>query len=76
VRSKAGQAVVTDGPFAETKECLGGVVVLALENLNAAVASLSRHPALAFGVVIEIRPINAEISRYWETKQREVNAIR
>src|SRR5262249_27133282 len=69
LRAKAGQVIVTDGPFAETKEYLGGVVVLALKNLNDALAMLSKHPALPFGVAIEIRPINEEINKIWEAKQ-------
>jgi hypothetical protein len=72
LRAKAGRIVVTDGPFAETKECLGGVVVLALKDLNDAVASLSRHPALPFGVAIEIRPLDEETNRRWEAKQGRV----
>src|SRR5262249_29570338 len=70
LRAKAGQVIVTDGPFAETKEYLGGVVVLALKDLNEAVAMLSQHPALPFGVGIEIRPIHEEISKVWEAKCR------
>src|SRR5262249_62108458 len=69
LRAKAGQVIVTDGPFAETKEYLGGVVVLALKNMDDAVAMLSKHPALPFGVAIEIRPINEEINKIWEAKQ-------
>ena len=65
LRAKAGDVIVTDGPFAETKEYLGGVVVLAFKDLNDAIASLSNHPALPFGVVIEIRPINEEVSKRW-----------
>src|SRR5262249_38317355 len=74
LRAKAGQVLVTDGPFAETKEYLGGVVVLALKDLNNAVASLSKHPALPFGVALEIRPIDEEISKRWEAKQRRVTS--
>lgn len=69
LRAKAGRVVVSDGPFAETKECLGGIVVLALEDMNDAVASLSKHPALEFGVTMEIRPIDEEINRRWEALQ-------
>jgi hypothetical protein len=68
LRVQAGKVIVTDGPFAETKEHLGGVVVLAFKDLNDAVASLSNHPALPFGVVIEIRPIHVEASKRWETQ--------
>src|SRR5262249_46823525 len=62
VRAEGGRIVVTDGPYAETKEYLGGVVVLALKDLKDAVATLLKHPALPFGVVIEIRPIHEEIN--------------
>jgi hypothetical protein len=67
LRIKEGKVIVTDGPFAETKEQLGGIVVLAFKDLNDAVASLSNHPALPFGVVIEIRPIHVEGTKRWET---------
>jgi hypothetical protein len=72
LRANAHKVMVTDGPFAETKEYLGGIVVLALRDLNDAVKLLSQHPALPFGVVMEIRPINAEISKRWETKLKSV----
>jgi hypothetical protein len=68
LRARAGKVIVTDGPFAETKESLGGVVVLALTDTNAALALLSKHPALPFGVTIELRPIHAEINKRWETQ--------
>jgi hypothetical protein len=68
LRSKAGKVIVTDGPFAETKEYLGGVAVLALKDFSDAVRALSQHPALPFGMVIEIRPIDEEVFRRWEAK--------
>jgi hypothetical protein len=74
LRAKAGKVMVTDGPFAETKEYLGGIVVHALASLDDAVAMLSKHPALPFGVVIEIRPIDEAISELWEAKQASVKA--
>jgi hypothetical protein len=58
LRDREGRIVVSDGPFAETKEYLGGLVVLAFNDLNEAIAALSKHPALPFGVVIEVRPID------------------
>lgn len=67
LRSKAGKVVVTDGPYAETKEVLGGIVVLAFKDLSEAVEVLSKHPALQFGVTIEIRPIHEEIDERWNT---------
>jgi hypothetical protein len=71
LRKKAGQVIVTDGPFAETKEYLGGVVVLALKDSNDGVASLSKHPALPFGVAIEIRPIDEETGRRWADRMAQ-----
>ena len=70
LRVKAGQLVVTDGPFAETKECLGGIVVLALKDVNDAIESLSKHPALPFGVVIEIRPVDERASKRWDDQKK------
>lgn len=72
LRVKAGQVIVSDGPFAETKEYLGGVVVLAFKDLTDAIAMLSKHPALPFGVAIEIRPIDEEINKRWEAKIKPV----
>lgn len=74
VRAKRGQVIVTDGPFTETKEYLGGVVVLALPGLNDAVKLLSTHPALPFGVVMEIRPIHEEIAGRWEAMRERVRS--
>ena len=62
LRAKGGKVVVTDGPFAETKEQLGGVVVLGLTDMNHAIELLSNHPALRFGVTIEVRPIDEELN--------------
>ena len=57
VRGRNGKAVVTDGPYAETKEVLGGILVLEADDLNHAVQIMSRHPGLAFGF-FEIRPLD------------------
>jgi hypothetical protein len=65
LRGKAGKVIVTDGPYAESKEVLGGIVVLALKDMNEAVELLSKHPALRFGVAMEIRPIHEEINERW-----------
>ena len=66
VRAKAGQVAVTDGPFAETKEYLGGIVILALKDMNEGIALLSKHPALAYGVVMELRPTAEEVCKIWD----------
>jgi hypothetical protein len=72
VHAKAGQVIVTDGPFAETKEFLGGIVVLAFKDVNEGVAMLSKHPALPFGLTIELRPMDYEINRRWAAMQGPV----
>jgi hypothetical protein len=66
VRAVRGKVVVTDGPFAETKEQLGGIVVLGLQDMDHAVELLSTHPALRFGVAIELRPFDEGVSARWE----------
>src|SRR5262249_56892685 len=75
LRAKAGKVVVTDGPFAETKECLGGVVVLAIKDLDQAIELLSKHPALPFGVGIEIRPIDEAFDRRWQAQQDRLKSV-
>jgi hypothetical protein len=58
VRVRDGQTLVTDGPFAETTEQLGGYFVLDLPDLDAAIAVATRLPPVAKGTV-EIRPLVA-----------------
>src|SRR5690242_18655811 len=56
VRIRDGKAVVTDGPFAETKEFLGGFYLLDCRDLDEAIDLAKRIPAAETGS-IEIRPI-------------------
>lgn len=55
LRPVNGKIVVTDGPFAETKEQLGGIMILEARDLNHAVDLISKHPGASFGPW-EIRP--------------------
>ena len=55
VRGVKGRVTVTDGPFAETKEQLGGIMVLEARDLNEAIRLMSKHPGLREGC-FEIRP--------------------
>jgi len=50
-------ARVTDGPFAETKEAIGGYVKVLARDLADATAIAQQHPALAHGMIIEIRAL-------------------
>lgn len=55
-----GKVDVTDGPFVETKEQLGGILLLEARDLNHAIALMSKHPGVRFGP-FEIRPSNEAI---------------
>jgi hypothetical protein len=55
LRYANGKVVATDGPFAETKEQLGGIMILEARDLNHAVELISKHPGVTFGPW-EIRP--------------------
>jgi len=56
VRLRAGAAEIEDGPYATTKEYLGGYYVIEVPDLDAALAWAARNPAAADGAV-EVRPI-------------------
>ena len=56
VRVRDGEMTVNDGPFAETKEQIGGVMVLECEDLDQAIAIASEHPVARYGTV-EVRPL-------------------
>ena len=56
VRVRAGKAMITDGPFAETREHLGGYYIIHADNLDEAIGIAARHPGARYGTV-EIRPI-------------------
>jgi hypothetical protein len=51
---------VTDGPFAESKEAVGGYLVLDVESIDEAVAIAQSSPGLAYGGSIEVRPLAEE----------------
>jgi hypothetical protein len=56
VRVRGGKPVVTDGPFAETHEQLGGFYLIDVNSLEEAIAIAGRHPGARLGTV-EIRPV-------------------
>lgn len=64
LRQKKGKQLVTDGPFAETREQLGSAFIIEANDMDEAVRIASLHPAAAlpdgerFGWAIEIRPIS------------------
>ncbi len=56
VRIRNGETVITDGPFAETKEQLGGFYMLECDSLDDALAQAAKIPAAKYGCV-EVRPV-------------------
>src|SRR5438046_5605947 len=52
--------LVVDGPFAESKEAVGGYLMLQADNLNEAVEIARSMPTLKYGISVEVRPILAE----------------
>jgi hypothetical protein len=56
LRYKNGRVSITDGPFAETNEQLGGIMVLEARDLNHAIQLMSQHPSIRMGGCWEIRP--------------------
>src|SRR5262245_7795146 len=73
LRSKGGKVIVTDGPYTETKEQLGGLGVIEARDLDHAVALMANHPAIRFGP-IEIRPIDGEMTERDQPKSDDCDA--
>jgi hypothetical protein len=57
VRVENGEMLTTDGPFAATKEALGGYLVFEADDLDAAIELAARIPTARMGGAIEVRPI-------------------
>lgn len=60
VRVRSGKVSITDGPFAETKETLGGIFMINARDLNEAIQVASKWPSARLGS-IEVRPIEEEL---------------
>ena len=73
VRMREGKRIITDGPFAETREQLGGYFLVDASDLDEAIAIASRIPGARFGTV-EVRPV-VELPGLHEEK-REAAAVR
>ena len=67
LRMKNGAVDVTDGPYAETKEHLGGILLLEARDLNHAIALMSKHPGVKMGP-FEIRPADEQINAMVEQR--------
>jgi hypothetical protein len=68
-----GKVAVTDGPYVETKEQLGGILVFEARDLNHAIQLISQHPAVRYGPPFEIRPAGDmnEIMKASERRRRK-----
>src|SRR5262245_24098391 len=64
LRMKDGKVQATDGPYAETKETLGGILLLEARDMNHAIALMSKHPGLKIGP-FEIRPADELVNRLY-----------
>ncbi len=69
---KGGKAVLTDGPYAETKEVLGGFGILEAADMPQAIELMSKHPGVRLGS-FEIRPFDETFTARIETRWREVD---
>ena len=73
---KDGKVTATDGPYAETKEQLGGIQVLEARDLNHAVQLVSQQPGFRYGLgPIEIRPIAEIAELIKESEQRRRKGV-
>ena len=73
---KNGKVLTMDGPYTETKELLGGILVLEARDMNHAVELMGQHPALKYGNIFEIRPVADmnEMMKASEQRRRQSTA--
>jgi hypothetical protein len=60
LRAEHGRSLLTDGPFVDSKDFLGGFILVEAENLDAALAVAAELQELRMGGAIEVRPVNEE----------------
>lgn len=75
LRYHKGKVTITDGPFAETKEQLGGILMLEARDLNHAIELISKHPGVRGGP-FEIRPVADFTALVAESKRRRARSKR
>ena len=73
IRWRDGKPLVTDGPYAETKEQLGGILLLEARDMNHAVALMSKHPGVRTGA-FEIRPADESINSMIEERSKNAGS--
>ena len=62
--------LAADGPFAESKEAVGGYLLLEADNLDEAVAIAKTNPTLEYGITIEVRPVLEECPIFQRAKKQ------
>jgi hypothetical protein len=73
---KNGKVATTDGPYAETKEQIGGILTLEARDMNHAIQLISQHPSLKYGTKFEVRPTGdmSELMEASEQRRRKAAA--
>lgn len=74
LRFRDGKVVVTDGPYAETKEQLGGILLLEARDMKHAIELMSKHPGVKHGP-FEIRPADIEINKLVEERNKKAGKL-
>jgi hypothetical protein len=75
LRWKSGKVMVTDGPYAETKEQIGGVAILKFRDMDQAVEAWSKHPCLRMGDALELRPVDEKMNAKWEARKSQLETF-
>ncbi|MCA9231074.1 MAG: YciI family protein [Planctomycetales bacterium] len=69
LRYRDGQIQATDGPYAETKEQIGGILILEADSMEHAVELISKHPGVRIGP-FEIRPADEQINEMLDQRNQ------
>jgi hypothetical protein len=67
--------VIADGPFAESKEAIGGYLLLTVNDLEEAVAIAKRCPMVQYSLEVEVRPIADECPKFRQLKEQLAHAV-
>jgi hypothetical protein len=73
VSESKGRAAVSDGPFAESKEAVGGYLLLQADSLDEVVAIAKSNPTLAYGITIEVRPVLEECPIFERARKQSLS---
>ncbi|HEY3392200.1 MAG TPA: YciI family protein [Lacipirellulaceae bacterium] len=70
LRWTGDKVIVTDGPYVETKEQLGGILILEAKDMDHAVELMRKHPGVRLGGPFEIRPADEQINQLVAERSR------